>query len=144
VIQAVYIDPSAASFKLELRRKLPQLVIKEANNDVRNGIGVMSMRLALGDFKICSGCKNLIKEIQSYVWDSKKSERGVEEPVKSLDHAIDACRYAMMTHWGEKRELKELSQEQKAFEQWKKEQQRMSPWAPPRPQGQKSPIVRKR
>lgn len=134
-IKAIYIDPSAASFKQELRRRRTGLPIKDANNDVRNGIGVVSMRLALGNFKVCKSCPNLIQEIQSYVWDSKKALKGVEEPVKSRDHAIDACRYALMTHWGDKRELREQSAEEREFELWKKQKQANSPWAPPRPQG---------
>lgn len=134
-VKMCYIDPSAASFRVELRRRCPNLVIaKETNNDVKFGISVMSMRLATGDLKILRTCSNLIKEIQAYVWDSKKAERGMEEPVKMLDHAIDACRYAVASHWGNKRDLKELTSEQREFEQWKRMQQKMSPWAPPRPQ----------
>ena len=134
-VKVVYIDPSAASFKLELRRKRPSLVIKDANNDVGNGIRVVSMRLATGDLKVLRGCRNLIKEFQSYVWDAKKCQRGVDEPMKANDHGLDALRYGVFTHWGERRDLQELSSEQRAFEQWKKDQARNSPWAPPRPQG---------
>ena len=47
---------------------------------------------------VCAECKNLIKEIESYVWDNKASERGYDEPVKRDDHAIDALRYVIATH----------------------------------------------
>jgi len=134
----VYIDPSAASFKLELRRRKPSIVIKDAENDVSNGIRVVSMRLATGDLKVCKCCKNLIQEFQSYVWDSKKSQRGLDEPLKAFDHGLDALRYAVYTHWGEKSNIIELSQEQREFEMWRKQQQRNSPWAPPRPQGKQN------
>jgi len=134
-IKAVYIDPSAASFRLELRRRSANLVIKDAENDVANGIRVVSMRLATGDLKVCKGCRNLIQEFQSYVWDGKKAQRGFDEPLKAFDHGLDALRYCIFTHWGEKRDLREQSQEQRAFEQWQKQQQRSGPWAPPRPQG---------
>lgn len=134
-VKTVYIDPSAASFRLELRRRSQQIVIKDAENDVGNGIRVVSMRLATGDLKVCKECKNLIQEFQSYIWDGKKAQRGVDEPVKQFDHLLDSLRYSVYTHWGEKRDLREQSQEQRAFEQWKKEQARNGPWAPPRPQG---------
>lgn len=143
-LKALYIDPSAASFKLELRRRSPTLAIKDAKNDVLDGIRTISLRLATGDLKICKCCKNLIQEFQSYVWDSKKAERGIDEPVKAFDHCLDALRYAVFTHWGHKKDLKELTQEQRAFEQWKKETQKSSPWAPPRPQGKPMTILRPR
>lgn len=127
-IKNVYIDPSAASFKLELRRR-KQLSILDAKNDVSNGIRTVAMRLVTGDLKITASCHNLIHEFQSYVWDSKKSEDGKDEPVKEFDHGLDALRYAVYTHWGEKRELKELTNEQREFELWKKQKQAMSPWA---------------
>lgn len=133
-IRAVYIDPSAASFKLELKRRRQQITLLDAKNEVNDGIRVLDLRLATGDLKICRSCKNLIQEMQSYVWDSKKSEKGLDQPIKAHDHAIDATRYVIFTHWGEKKDLRELSQEQRAFEAWKKEQQRQSPWAPPPPQ----------
>lgn len=85
-VKRVYIDPSAASFKVEIRRMMPQLSLVEANNDVLNGIRVLSKHLSLGNLKVRSKCKNLIKEFQSYVWDSKKAERGLDEPVKAHDH----------------------------------------------------------
>lgn len=143
-LKALYIDPSAASFKLELRRRSPSLVIKDANNDVLDGIRTISLRLATGDLKICRGCKNLIKEFQSYVWNTKKADKGIDEPVKAFDHCLDSLRYAVFTHWGHKKDLREISQEQRAFEQWKKETQRNSPWAPPRPQGKPTQFLRPR
>lgn len=130
-VKCVYIDPSAASFKLELRRRVPNICVKEAKNDVTNGIRIVAMRLASGDLKIKRNCRNLIQEFQSYVWDSKKSQRGEDEPVKSFDHGLDALRYAIRTHWGEKVKLEEVSSEQREFENWKKMQQKQSPWAPP-------------
>ncbi len=130
-IKAVYLDPSAASFRLELRRRVPGICLKDAKNEVADGIRVVSLRLATGDLKVCKRCKNLIQEFQSYVWDSKKSERGIDEPKKENDHGLDALRYAIYTHWGSKRDLKEMSQEQRAFEMWKKQQQKTGPWSPP-------------
>ncbi len=51
-----------------------------------------------GNVYILDRCKNLIKEIETYVWDPKKSEKGDDEPVKKADHAIDCLRYCLSTH----------------------------------------------
>lgn len=95
-VKSVYIDPSAAAFKLELRRKGMHIV--DADNDVENGIQKLTSEMKKGALFICSECTNLIREIESYVWDSKSAERGIDEPLKTNDHAIDALRYAINTH----------------------------------------------
>ena len=41
-----------------------------------------------------------------YSWDSNKAKKGIEEPVKKNDHAVDALRYAIFTAFGEKKHLK--------------------------------------
>jgi PBSX family phage terminase large subunit len=95
-IKGVYIDPSAAAFKVELRRRGIHVI--DADNDVPNGITFMTSEMAKGNFFVCEECKILTKEIESYVWDPKKAEKGEDAPVKKDDHAIDAARYAIYTH----------------------------------------------
>ena len=95
-VQAVYIDPSAASFKGELRKR--GIHTTDADNDVENGIQTMTSEMSKGNLYIIESCKNLIREIEGYVWDNKKAERGWDEPVKKNDHAVDALRYAIHTH----------------------------------------------
>ncbi len=95
-VKSIYVDPSAANFKLDLQRRGMHVV--DGNNDVINGIIKMISDLKEGKLFICSECTNLIREIEGYVWDSKKTERGREEPLKKNDHAIDALRYACNTH----------------------------------------------
>ncbi len=87
----VVVDPSAASFITELRNR--GLVIKPANNDVLDGIRIVSSLFAQEYIKINRNCTGLISEINSYVWDDKAAERGEEKPVKQLDHGPDALRY---------------------------------------------------
>lgn len=96
-IQAIYIDPSAASFKAELA-KLGFSNVYEAENEVNDGIRFVAKYLNNGTFKICRSCKNLIAEFQSYVWDAKSLKTGVDKPLKENDHALDALRYALFTH----------------------------------------------
>ncbi len=95
-VQQLYIDPSAASFKTELRRAGLKPI--DANNEVLDGIQMVTTEMQRGNLFVLNTCTNLIKEIETYVWDSKKSERGDDEPMKKDDHAIDALRYAIATH----------------------------------------------
>lgn len=95
-IRGIYIDPSAASMKLELQRKGMHVI--PADNDVFNGIEKMCNEMAKGNLYVLSSCKNLIREIQNYVWDTKKSKQGEDEPVKKGDHCVDALRYGIFTH----------------------------------------------
>lgn len=95
-VNALYIDPSAAAFKTELRKAGMRPV--DANNEVLDGIQIMTSEMRKGNLYVLDTCKNLIREIESYVWDKKKSERGDDEPVKRADHALDALRYCLATH----------------------------------------------
>ncbi len=95
-VKNIYCDPSAEAFQLELRRM--GMHVNDAYNDVENGISIMTSEMAKGNLVICSECKNLIREVQSYSWDPKKAERGEDAPIKKDDHAVDALRYALATH----------------------------------------------
>jgi len=99
-VRSIYIDPSAASFRLELSRNGIDLV-EEADNDVMNGIRFHSQLLANGTYKVSQNCRNTIREYATYVWDIKASERGEDKPVKANDHAMDATRYALFSHFGQ-------------------------------------------
>ena len=95
-VKQLYIDPSAEAFQLELRRRGIHVV--HANNDVFNGIQNLSSHLRNGQLLICEECTNTIREIESYVWDSKQADKGYDEPLKKDDHAVDALRYAIASH----------------------------------------------
>ena len=95
-VRHIYIDPSALAFKLDLQRlKLHPI---GANNDVENGILTMTSEMKSGNLYVLSSCTNLIREIESYVWDPKVSDKGYDEPLKKDDHAVDALRYAIASH----------------------------------------------
>lgn len=98
-VQAIYVDPSAASFKAEMYKQGVDQVF-DADNDVINGIRFQSQLLSNGTYKICSGCKNAIREYSTYVWDVKASQKGEDKPAKEHDHSLDAQRYALYTHFG--------------------------------------------
>jgi PBSX family phage terminase large subunit len=104
-IRITYIDPSAASMQVELRRN--QWAVKQAINDVIDGIRFVATLLTSGDLCVLKSCQHLIKEIQGYVWDSKAVKRGIDQPLKQHDHACDALRYAVYSHYGKRKTLKE-------------------------------------
>lgn len=97
-VKAIYIDPSAASFKNEMRRAGIQNIF-DADNDVMNGIRVTGELLNAGTFKVCKVCKNAIAEFSNYIWDANAAKNGVEKPLKQHDHVMDALRYVLYTRY---------------------------------------------
>lgn len=94
-IEAVIVDPSAASFIALLKER--GYKIKKARNDVLDGIRFTGTQLNLCSIQFSSKCVNTIKEFSSYIWDKKACERGEDKPLKQHDHAMDAVRYFCYT-----------------------------------------------
>lgn len=94
-IQAVIVDPSAASFIAELSKR--GYAVIQADNAVEDGIRLVSTLLNAEKIIFSASCINTIKEFASYVWDEKASERGEDKPIKQHDHAMDAVRYFCYT-----------------------------------------------
>ena len=90
---AVIIDPSAASFLTLMRRKQKYRVLP-ADNAVIDGIRETATAMQTEKIKINPACKNLIRELEGYVWDDSSNE---DRPVKVNDHAVDALRYGCKT-----------------------------------------------
>lgn len=97
-VKRIYIDPSAASLRQELRRNGVSNVA-DAINDVIPGIRFMGQLLTNGTYKICENCTHSLKEFSNYLWDSKASQRGEDKPIKKNDHSMDSQRYALYTHF---------------------------------------------
>ena len=91
----IIIDPSAASFIAELKKR--GFRIKKAKNDVLDGIRYVSSLLNKDKIGIYHECKNTILEFNSYIWDSKATERGEDKPIKTRDHCMDSIRYFCYT-----------------------------------------------
>lgn len=92
----IYIDPSAASFRVQLRRD-DVVGVNPADNEVIDGIRTTASLLASGRLKIHARCTGLLAEIPGYVWDEKATNKGEDAPVKLNDHSVDALRYALHT-----------------------------------------------
>lgn len=103
-IRAIVIDPSAASFIAELRKRGHR--IQKAENSVLDGIRYVATLLNQEKIAFSTECKNTILEFNSYVWDVKASERGEDKPIKQHDHAMDACRYFCYTIVNPKHKLR--------------------------------------
>ena len=76
---------------------------------VKDGIGLKKIRINKNN------CQDLIKEAESYAFDPKKLEVGIEEPLKINDHGLDAMRYIVNTVignvniWLKSKELEDLN-----------------------------------
>lgn len=98
-VSRVYGDPSATSFHATIRKKRRWRDM-DADNDVLAGIGFTSQLMSLGQLRIHTSCRDLIRELQGYAWDSEKSEReGRDVVLKVDDHSCDALRYGLYTHF---------------------------------------------
>ena len=87
----VFVDPSAASFIAELRSR--GVYVVEAENEVLDGIRKTATLFQRRELLVNSGCVHFLDELGTYIWDEKAALRGEEKPVKTSDHACDACRY---------------------------------------------------
>ncbi|MCE5322130.1 PBSX family phage terminase large subunit [bacterium] len=94
-LQWIFIDPSAASFRLQVYNDHKDLRARliPANNSVLDGIRRVSTLLSTPLLFMHRRCKGLDEELSGYVWDPKAQERGEDAPVKQNDHAPDALRY---------------------------------------------------
>lgn len=92
-IEAVIVDPSAASF-LECIRRHGVFRAIPARNDVADGIRVVSSMLKQRKLRFSSACKDTIREFSLYRWDENNAR---DTPVKQDDHAMDDIRYFVMT-----------------------------------------------
>lgn len=92
-IEALIIDPSAASFIQAVKRKSEFKVIK-ADNDVLRGINNVCNALKNDEFFISPVCADSIREFSLYRWDDSIKKDAVK---KENDHAMDDIRYFVST-----------------------------------------------
>lgn len=83
-----YADPSEP--ELISRLNTFGLVTHPANNDVTLGIDLVNDRITSNRLKISDTCINLLREASLYQYPEDGND---ENPVKGLDHAMDALRY---------------------------------------------------
>ena len=91
-IEAVVIDPSAASF-MECIRRHGVFRVLPAKNDVLPGIRRVSDALAAGRLRFSRSCEDIIREFALYSYGTD----GAELPRKEHYHAMDDLRYFVST-----------------------------------------------
>lgn len=89
------VDPSAASFRVELHKHGITSVL--ANNDVMSGLRLVASLIATGRLRVHERCQGLINEIPGYSWDPDAALKGEDAPLKVDDHACDGTRYVVNT-----------------------------------------------
>ena len=90
-VEAVIVDPSAASFMEALRRE--GWAVRKADNRVLEGIRRTAEALKRGEIVICRGCEAAAREFALYCWDT---DAGQDRVIKEHDHAMDDIRYFVM------------------------------------------------
>jgi PBSX family phage terminase large subunit len=113
----IILDPSALSLKTQLRKNercrdcggagCPTCDnkgtlsafdgIKDADNDVLNGIRTLSSFLQNGRYRVHESCKNHRREFGGYRWNPKAQLEGEDVPKKVDDHTMDTARYGVHT-----------------------------------------------
>lgn len=92
----VIVPPECASFAAELSQR--GVWYCDADNEVTDGIRVSSVLMARKLVRFNRNrCPETIARLQTYSWDKKKGDRGVEEPIKKMDDECDAFRYFAKT-----------------------------------------------
>lgn len=94
-IEAVIVDPSAASF-ITLIRRYGRFPVRRAKNAVLPGIQLVTMLLQSGVLQFTGACKDTVREFGLYRWE----EGGRDAVVKENDHAMDDVRYFCSTVLG--------------------------------------------
>lgn len=93
-LRRVFIDPSAASFQVQLwRDNVPHVV--DADNEVLGGIRSIATLLSNDLLRFHRRAEATVQELSNYVWDPKAQERGEDAPLKREDHGPDALRYGI-------------------------------------------------
>lgn len=92
-VSFIIVDPSAASF-IETIKKHGKYIAKGAENDVLDGIRVVTTMLNKGIISFYKDCESVMQEMGLYSWDMESVEDAV---IKENDHQMDECRYFCYT-----------------------------------------------
>lgn len=112
--ETIYLDPSAASYILDLVND--GYPAEKANNEVSYGIGVVTSAIADG-LTIDPSCANTISEFGIYQYPENRLES--DKPKKQADHGMDAARYGLVGILGDPVQMGEVAQAtQEALRAW--------------------------
>lgn len=92
-IEALVVDPSAASFIQTVIRHGEYRIVK-ADNDVLGGINRVCQALKNEEIYFSPDCRDTLREFTLYRWDNSIKQ---DAPRKENDHAMDDIRYFVAT-----------------------------------------------
>lgn len=95
----VYADAAEPARIEELYRA--GINVHKALKQVQDGID----RVKRYNLHVLRGSVNLIRELDNYTWKTDRLGNQLDEPEKLNDHACDALRYAIHTHFGRQRQI---------------------------------------
>lgn len=95
----IFCDSAEPKTIEEIRRM--GLNAKPAEKSVYDGI----QKLKSMPLYLTRNSPDLIKEIKSYKWKTDKEGKALDEPVKFMDHALDALRYAVYTKMNKRKKV---------------------------------------
>lgn len=97
----IAVDPSAPALRAALSKRVPASTrIVKADNDLDEGIQFVQQMMTAGRLRVSPACRELCRELQSYVWRDNAAEQGEDKPLKQDDHGCDALRYDQWTGAG--------------------------------------------
>jgi PBSX family phage terminase large subunit len=82
--------------KYQLAAPKAKVCLERAYKNVNDGIMMCNAAFAAGTLLIADKCKNLLEEVDGYVWQDG-GKTGDDKPVKENDDHLDAMRYAVAT-----------------------------------------------
>lgn len=112
IVSWVFIDPSAQGLAEEIRRLMPNITIRNADNTVKLGISRVQKLLTFNRILLSPQQEHLKVEMGLYEYDPKSVERGKEEPLKINDHCQDATRYVVMGMWHKIKQFLPISEQE--------------------------------
>jgi len=95
----VYPDPaSPEAIKVMQEKHIPVREVSKGKDSIQTGINKIRELFKQNRLMIHKDCVNLISELETYHYPEAKGENIPELPEKVNDHALDALRYAIMSH----------------------------------------------
>jgi len=93
ILEHIYADSAEPKSINEIRAYGHKISgVKKFNNSVVYGINLINQN----EIYVTSRSKNLIKELQGYVWAKHKEGNNIQKPTGTHPDCIDAARYALM------------------------------------------------
>lgn len=97
-ISGTTVDSAAQSFIRELRTfGVPVQGVNKSATTVPEAISIIDGMLNRSTLLVHSDCREIVREFESYSWDNKASETGVDRVIKLNDDILDAMRYGLMS-----------------------------------------------